>query len=219
VVATLLVGVVLLASLVAAAAVRQGVMRRAARLALTPDESFGQKAPEFSLIDQDGRAVTRADLEGKLTVVDFVFTHCPFVCPQMSANMRELQAGLRGEKGVRFLSISVDPAHDTPQRLREYAVNLGADLSTWRFAAADRAALAALSEGWLSLGLAPDPSRPIRLPDGTEMQNITHSSRFVLVGPDARVITMVSGTDHAEVGALARRVRRAAGALAARDAG
>lgn len=218
VVAALLVLVVAAAAGVFAMVVRAGLARREARLALTPDaEVAGLRAAPFALTDQDGKPVTEASLQGRITVLDFFFTHCPFVCPMMGANMRNAQRAL-GADGVRFLSVSVDPAHDTPERLREYAASLGADTSIWTFATGDADAVRALSEGSFGLGLAPDPAREIRLPDGGVMPNIAHSSKFVLLGPDGEALAFHSGIEAEDVRRLVQRARFAARALRNRGA-
>ncbi len=196
-----------------AVVVRVGLSRRDARLALTPDAGVaGLALPEFALTDQNGRTVTRADLLGRVTVVDFFFTHCPFVCPMMSHNMLGLQRELAGD-GVRFLSVSVDPANDTTERMLEYAKGLGADLRVWTFARGDIDTVRAISETGLTLGVAEDPSRSVTLGDGRTMNNIAHSSKFVLIGPEGEALAMGSGLEGADLAALTERARRAAAAL------
>lgn len=204
------------AALVFAMVVRVGLARREARLALTPDAALaGLRIPEFTLIDQHGREVTRASLLGRVTIVDFFFTHCPFVCPTMSANMLDLQRALARD-GVRFLSVSVDPANDTPERMLAYATALGADLSSWTFARGEDEVVRSISEGGLTLGVADDPSRSVALGGGRSMNNIAHSSKFVLIGPDGSALAMASGLEAAALEPLKARARRAAAALAAR---
>lgn len=87
---------------------------------------------EFALVDQDGEDVTNADLRGKVWIVDFVFTSCPDVCPVLTTQMANLHRRIDAGD-VRFVSVSVDPAEDTPERLREYAARFGADTSRWSF--------------------------------------------------------------------------------------
>jgi protein SCO1/2 len=94
-----------------------------------------EPAADFSLIDQDGRTVTLASLRGKTVLLDFIYTHCPGPCPVLTARhaavQRELAPALRD--GVRFVSISLDPARDTPEALRAYGAARGADFATWSF--------------------------------------------------------------------------------------
>lgn len=168
--------------------------------------------PDFALTSQGGETVDRSILDGRVTMLDFFFTHCPFVCVPMGRNMRTAQEALEGT-GVRFLSISVDPARDTPERLREYAGQIGADLSTWTFLTGDRAQVnRVLREGLLLAELVEDPNRPITLAGGETMANIAHPSLFILVGPDRQVLALANGTDMQQVRVLIERAREAAGA-------
>jgi protein SCO1/2 len=94
-----------------------------------------QPAPAFALIDQDRRPVSLASLRGHVLLLDFVYTHCPGPCPILTARHVEVQRALPpalAEK-VRFVSISLDPARDTPEALRAYATARGADLARWSF--------------------------------------------------------------------------------------
>lgn len=216
VLALMLLGAVVSVGLVFALVMRVGLARRDARLALTPDANVaGLMIPEFTLTDQHGAPVTRQALLGRVTIVDFFFTNCPFVCPMLSHNMLDLQKRLAGE-GVRFLSVSVDPANDTAERLREYATNLGADLATWTFVRGDLETVRRISEEGLTLGVADDPTRTVTLGDGRVMNNIAHSSKLVLIGPDGAALAMRSGMDGTELDLLEARARTAARALAVR---
>ena len=87
--------------------------------------------PDFSLTNQDGAAVTLADLKGKVWLSDFVYTTCPGPCPIISAHMARLQ-GEVASPDVRFVSISTDPASDTPAVLKKYAERFHAS-SRWLF--------------------------------------------------------------------------------------
>src|SRR5262245_14632175 len=90
---------------------------------LTPAPALARAhMPEFTLTTQEEKPLTRADLLGKVTIVDFMFTYCPFICPRLTATMNSMAQKLEGTS-VRFLSVSVDPAHDTPQRLKAYAAD------------------------------------------------------------------------------------------------
>jgi len=92
-------------------------------------------APGFALVDQTGRVLALADLRGKVFAITFVFTTCSDSCPVVTAKMAEIQRLLGADFGprVRFVSISVDPLTDTPERLRLYAAKFGADVPGWSF--------------------------------------------------------------------------------------
>ena len=78
------------------------------------------RAPHFDLIGASGQRVTLASLAGKVWIANFIFTQCTSVCPTMTARMVQLQRRLT-TANVRFVSVSVDPDHDSPEALRAYA--------------------------------------------------------------------------------------------------
>src|SRR6516164_7816575 len=93
-----------------------------------------QKAPDFDLVDQSGKAVRLTDFKGKVMLVSFIFTTCNGTCPATTSRMAKIQEHLQQrsllEKGVRLVSISLDPKRDTPEVLRGYMRLYEADAST-----------------------------------------------------------------------------------------
>ena len=92
-----------------------------------------RQLPEWRLVDQDGEDFGSADLAGDVYVASFVFTRCATVCPRLTAEVGRLERRYReeGVEGVRLVSFSVDPEHDTPERLRDYAGRRRLDLERW----------------------------------------------------------------------------------------
>ena len=101
---------------------------------------------DFSFINTDGKAVTKADLLGKPWIVCFVFTHCALTCPRVTQSMRELQDQLK-DYDFRLVSITVDPERDTPEVLKEYGKSRGADFSKWSFLGGDQREIYRLIKG------------------------------------------------------------------------
>lgn len=96
---------------------------------------FGE-VPDFALVDQEGQPFIRADLDGLIHLVAFIYTSCPDICPATSARMAAFQAELARAgltDKVHLLSITVDPEYDTPEQLAAYARRFGADTASWRF--------------------------------------------------------------------------------------
>jgi protein SCO1/2 len=94
-------------------------------------------APETRLIDARGRPFDLESLRGKCALVSFVYTTCNGTCPLTSAAMAKCRdalakEGLWGEK-VEFVSVTLDPAHDTPEALTLYSGIYDADPKTWHF--------------------------------------------------------------------------------------
>ncbi len=92
-------------------------------------------APEFTLTNQDGQRASLSALRGKVVAITFIYTTCVDTCPLLTAKMASLQGRLGGDFGprVQFLSITVDPARDTPAVLKRYAEGHGAQGAGWAF--------------------------------------------------------------------------------------
>lgn len=96
-------------------------------------ELSGRPAAGFTLTDQDGRRVSLQDFRGKAVLVSFIFTHCPAACPLTTAKLASVHHELKG-KDLHILSITIDPAHDTPAVLKRYGEEWrGMDFRTWSF--------------------------------------------------------------------------------------
>lgn len=163
--------------------------------------------PEFTLTDQAGRSVGRDDLAGAPWVADLVFTRCVLACPLMSMKMaaldRDLPAGGGGGPGARLVSISVDPEHDQPAVLAEYAERYRAS-DRWLFLTGDRDEIFRLAGEGMHLGFDPNPPLvPLR-----EGDNIYHSTRFVLVDGRGRVRGYYDSEDSESLEVLRRDVAR-----------
>lgn len=95
-----------------------------------PERIQGLEIPDVPLLDQDGKPVRfYSDLiRGKVVAVNFVFTSCTAICPPMGGIFGKVrtQLGERAGKDVHLISVSVDPATDTPARLKEWGARFGA---------------------------------------------------------------------------------------------
>jgi protein SCO1/2 len=114
-------------------------------------------APAFTLTDQLGRPVSDADLRGKVVLADFIYTTCTDICPALTAQMASLRTrladvGLLGDEVV-LLSISVDPARDTPDVLKAYSEPFATDPANWRFLTGDEAAIRQVVVDGFTLGV------------------------------------------------------------------
>mgnify|MGYP001591023692 CR=1 FL=1 len=116
--------------------------------------------PDFALTDALGRAVGRKDLAGKVWVADLIFTRCTDTCPLQSAEMARLQKEFAGAKDLRLVSITTDPAYDTPAVLARYAARYQADLGTWLFLTGEEKDIARLAREGFRLAFATRGSKP-----------------------------------------------------------
>lgn len=122
--------------------------RSAAPPATVADASLDPLLPlgDFSLTDQRERPVRRADLQGKLLVVNFVFTGCSLSCMAVNDRMAEVQQAVATRPDVQLLSITVDPKSDTPQALAKFSERFGADPNRWLFLTGERTNVYSLLE-------------------------------------------------------------------------
>ena len=95
-----------------------------------------QPAPPFDLVDADGNAASLAGLADKVVVLDFVFASCTDLCPLQSQVMADVQGKVNASPMrdmVEFVTVTTDPAADTPEVMRAYGEAQGFDPSNWSF--------------------------------------------------------------------------------------
>lgn len=164
------------------------------------------RIPEFSLVDQDGAPRAREAFKGRWTILAFTFTNCSTACPIINSHLIRAQHVLAGTP-IRTVSISVDPAHDTPAALRAHAEKLGIDTSRWTFLTGDVSTIEKIIAG-LRFGLDRDARNPIALPGGGTMPDILHPTKLLLIGPDVTVAAMESGLEWSSVERLIARAKQ-----------
>lgn len=166
--------------------------------------------PDFTLIERSGRTITRSDLLGKVSVVDFFYTRCTDACPLQTAHLARLQAELFHVPNVQFVSITVDPDHDGSAVLAAYAARFQADPERWLFLTGPRAAIYRLAvegfhlaafasrqrePGLVSTWLGPERAWAHDEAVSPEILRLVHASRFALVDQQARIRGYFDGTD------------------------
>jgi protein SCO1/2 len=133
--------------------------------------------PAFTLVGMDGKSFGSAELHGQVYIASFFFTSCRSICPGIMRGMGRLQAGLaeRNVQGVRLVSISVDPEHDTPEILGAYAKEMGVDSGRWTLLTGDPEPIRRLVVDGFKTPVVPAP------PQGAEPLDIAHTGKLVLV--------------------------------------
>jgi protein SCO1 len=157
----------------------------------------GTPLPDVELLDDAGRTFRLADRKGTPLAITFIFTRCPLpdFCPRMNAHfaatLRDLASG-----SCHFLSVTIDPAHDTPARLAEYARKFRHDSDRWTFAGGEAAEIRKLAAfaGLETKG---------------EGVAITHNLRTLVVDAGGRVTRVFAGNDW-QPSELAAELKRAA---------
>lgn len=164
-------------------------------LAANPNfAQIGQPAPDFTLTNQDGKRISLKDFRGKALAITFIYSKCPLpdYCIKMSQNFSDLANQLADDaearEKIRLLSISFDPANDTPAKLREYGLGYlgkGAkpDFTIWQLAVGPDAEVRKIADFF---GLRYEV-------DANDKAQISHSLRTAVIGPDGKVTKIYSG--------------------------
>ncbi|WP_437185680.1 DUF420 domain-containing protein [Planctomicrobium sp. SH668] len=156
---------------------------------------------DFSLLDQNNEPITKEMLLGEQWVANFVFARCTFQCPMTCRKVMELNQELKNVP-VRFVTITVDPEHDTVPYMREFADIWGAKAPRWRFVTGDPAQVLELirtgfkEPAWENLG----ESRRAGM-------EFAHSDNFIHVGADGKILGRYSGLADAELVTLRRVIK------------
>jgi len=154
----------------------------------------GDAVPDFKLRNQDGHAIRLSQFRGEKLLVTFIYTRCPLpnFCPLVTRNFaaieKQLAASPRLYGKTHLLSVSFDPDHDTPERLRAYgATYIGSDAKSafaeWDFAVPEKPVLMEMAK-FFDVGITNEPD-----------QTITHTLSTTLIGADGRVIHFYPGND------------------------
>ena len=153
----------------------------------------------FILINQDGRKTGSANAANKVSVINFFFTSCPTICPSMTRQLQRVQELYLHDPELVLMSISVDPEHDTPARLKAFAELFHADTEQWHFLTGDKKEIYRLARKSYYL-VASDG-------DGGKGDFI-HSENLVLVDREGHIRGYYDGTDSKAVDQLIRDITK-----------
>ncbi|HEV2175490.1 MAG TPA: SCO family protein [Acidobacteriaceae bacterium] len=176
----------------------------------------GQPVPDFEFLNQDGRKIHLSQFHGQALVLTFIYTRCPLpeYCIRMTRNFAEIHRSLAVDPKLydktHLLSISFDPANDTPAVLRKYGSayigkNSHQAFSHWDFAAPPQSELAAVNQ-FFDVGVTPG-----------ENQTLTHSLSTVVIGPDGKIVSWYPTNDWKPEDVL-KDLKQALAAAGGRDA-
>lgn len=158
------------------------------------------KVPSFKFLNQDSIWVKKEDFKGKLLIVDFMFTHCPTICPTMTANMKKLTENTKDlEDQIQFVSFSIDPKRDSPSRFRAYMKEMGITANNWSFLTGDEQETYGLAFDYFYVG--------VQRSDNPE-EDFLHDDKFVLVDKEGYVRGFYEGTQPDKVQILENDIRK-----------
>jgi protein SCO1/2 len=176
--------------------------------------------PAFALTERSGRRVTLSELHGFVWVADFIFTECTETCPTQSLQFAAVQREFARAADLRLVSITVDPAHDTPEILRAYAERYGATDRWWFLTGSPRAIVCLAREGFRLGAVGPRSADP---PDCGSLSwlppaaawashgaagSVAHSARAALVDRSGQIRAYHLTTDPDSMARLRANLRR-----------
>ena len=137
-----------------------------------------KKIPAFQFVDQEGDTITNKDYEGKVFIAEFFFSTCPTICPIMKENLVAVQEEFKGNDDFGIASFSIDPIHDTPAVLKEYAKLNGIEHQNWHLMTGDREKIYDLANSGFNIYAGQNPEAE----GGFE-----HSGYFALIDKDGYI--------------------------------
>lgn len=169
-------------------------------------DTVWHRSANFRLVNQLGDTVELYDLQNKIIIVDYFFTHCPTICPPLTRNMQKLQASFAKHKNgrkvidssiVHFISFSVDPQRDSVSQLKGYADRFNVNHDNWWFLTGDKQQIYDFALNEMKLAAV----------DGEGVDtSFIHSQKFVLLDKNYLVRGYYDGLDTSSIALLARDV-------------
>ena len=156
--------------------------------------------PAFIVYDQTGAPFPSSRLDGSVWLADFFFTRCQGLCPVLTDRMHDMQEKLSGEKGWFLVSITVDPAHDPPGALDQYAKEHGAKTDRWVFLTAEESSIRGLVVDGFHLAVEKDSTNT--------NEPLMHSQSIALVDKGGEIRGYYNATDAKAMKQLLRDTRR-----------
>jgi protein SCO1/2 len=163
----------------------------------TVTDTIWHKVKNIEFTNQLGKKVSLYDLKGKILVIDFFFTRCPSICPGLARSMKRLQDSfLKNDTIVQFISISVDPEHDSVPQLRKFADRINANHDSWWFVTGNKKEIYDFALNELKAGLA-----------DTEIDSaFIHTENFFLLDSSKVVRGWYNGFDTVKQATLVRDI-------------
>jgi protein SCO1/2 len=156
---------------------------------------------DFSLTDRTGRRVTRSVLDGKILVVDFLYTGCSLTCPVVNRCLAQIQQFTTNQPDVMLVSLTVDPRDDTVESLAKYGEHFGADTNRWLLLTGDKTELYRLIAASF---LNQDLNDPFNYMPG----NFSHTDRIALVDAHGRLRGFFDGLNPNTAAAVVEEIGR-----------
>ncbi|MGI4865559.1 MAG: SCO family protein [Janthinobacterium lividum] len=158
-----------------------------------PADTIYATVPAFRVHDHNGQVLTNQSLTGQVYLTDFFFATCPGICPKMNGELLKVYQKYGQTPGLKFVSFTIDPAHDSLAVLRDYAQRLGVPLTgQWRFVRTSADSVFALARSFYTAAM-PDKAAP---------GGFAHNGTFALVDDQGHVRGLYDSLNPKEVARL-----------------
>jgi len=167
---------------------------------IKPNDTISVVQP-FSFINQDGQPFTDRDVEGKVYVAEYFFTHCTGICPTMNSNMKKVYETFKNENDFLILSHTSDPERDSAQQLKKYAASMDVNTNRWIFLTGRKDSLYTMARISYTVD---DPANNLR----DIKDDFIHTQFWALVNKRGEVKKIYDGLKESEIEAMIRQIKK-----------
>ena len=153
---------------------------------------------EFYLTNQDGEQRSLNEWNNKIVVADFFFTHCPTICPKMTASLKKVQEAFE-HKEILINSFSVDPERDDPEKLKAYTRKLNIETENWDLLTGSKTEIYKMARNSFMVVATDGDGGP---------GDFIHSEKLVLIDKKKRIRGYYDGTSKYEVDQLITDIKK-----------
>lgn len=162
-------------------------------------KQVSHQVSDFHLLNQAGETRSTDNWKGKIVIADFFFTHCPTICPKMTASLRKVQDAYAGDKEILINSFSVDPERDSPEQLTKYTIKFKIDNRNWDLLTGSKPEIYKLARNSFLIVATDGDGGP---------NDFIHSEKLVLLDKQKRIRGYYDGTSDTEVNQLITDIKK-----------
>jgi protein SCO1/2 len=159
------------------------------------------KVQSFAFTNQDGKAITDRDMQGKVVAVEYFFTTCKGICPRLNNNMRKLYNEYKNEDQFLILSHTCDPETDSVARLKQYADSLQVNTDHWQFLTGKKDSLYFMARESYKI------DDPANNPQNIE-DDFLHTQFIALVNKEGNVVKIYDGLKQTELNEMSKEIKK-----------
>ncbi len=157
------------------------------------------KVPDYRFTDQNAKTFTEKQVAGKIVLYSFFFASCPEICPSMNRNLQSVQQVYIKDDNVAFVSFSIDPERDTPEKLAEYSAVYSLNQNQWHFLTGDKKKTYLLASQGFNVTATDGDGGP---------QDMIHSQTIMMVDPNKQIRGLYEGTEAGDMPRLIKDIKR-----------